>query len=82
MGSTNYPNTIGSNDTLLLKSDFYNSQSAAFLFKDAWQVDGVLDCDTFAIRSLSLKISSTGKLITRRREGFSADLSNVQKYYI
>lgn len=78
MGTANYPNYVHINDTLVLKSDFYNSQSAPFSFRDMWQIDGVFDLDTFSIRSTSVKVGATGRMITRKQEGFFADLLPIQ----
>jgi hypothetical protein len=77
LGSIAFPNKIES-DTLTLKSDMYNSSSAAFLFTDAWSVESgaALNIDTFRIRSLNLTIKNGGKLITKNRDGFNADLAN------
>lgn len=78
MGTANYPNYVHINDTLVLKSDFYNSQSGPFLFHDMWQIDGVMDLDTFSVRSTSIRVGPTGTLITRKQSGFRADLLPVQ----
>lgn len=77
LGSIAFPNLIES-DTLTLKSDMYNSSSPAFLFTDTWQVESgaALNIDTFKIRTINLKIKNGGKLITKNRDGFYADLAN------
>ncbi len=77
LGNTKFPNLVASPDTLILKSDMYNSQSAPFLMTDVWQVDSaaVLNIDTFKIRSINLKVKNYGKLITKNRDGFYADLA-------
>ncbi|MBE2256785.1 MAG: T9SS type A sorting domain-containing protein [Ignavibacteria bacterium] len=78
LGNANYPNIIYEGDTLVLKSDFYNSSQPPFLFQDMWEVRGVLDADQYAIRSTNLRVPSGGKVITRSPNGFDIQLSNAQ----
>lgn len=78
LGNANFPNTIYPRDTLVLKSDMYRSQQAAFLFTDIWEVQGVLDMDTHSVRSLSLRIKPGAKVVTKKRSGLMLDMSSVQ----
>lgn len=78
IGTASYPNFVPLNDTLVLKSDFYNAQNIAFLFQDMWQIEGVFDLDTFSIRSTSVRVGSNGRLVVRKQSGFRADLMNIQ----
>jgi len=78
LGNSNFPNTIYEGDTLVLKSDFYNSSQPPFLFNDMLEVKGVLDVDQYAIRTTNLRVTNGGKIITRNPNGFDIQLSNVQ----
>lgn len=78
LGNSNFPNLIYPNDTLVLKSDMYNSSQAPFLFTDVWEVQGVLDMGTYAVRSLNLRVKENAKVITRSNDGLKIALSTIQ----
>lgn len=78
LGSSAFPNIIFPSDTLVLKSDMYNSSQAPFLFTDFWEVQGILDMDKYSVRSLNLRVKENAKVITRSNDGLQIALSSIQ----
>lgn len=76
VGNFTYPSTMNGYDTLVLRSNFYNSQNSAFYPSDYFEVpeNGVLDCDTFSFRGMNLRVKKGGKVIIRNKEGMNFDL--------
>lgn len=80
IGTSNYPNEIWFGDTVVLKTNFYNSINQPFNAVDFLVVNegGVLDCDTFAFRGMGIRVKSGGKIIIRNKEGINFELHNLQ----
>jgi hypothetical protein len=80
IGNSSYPNTMNMEDTLVLRSNFYNSQNSSFFPSDYFEIlnTSVLDCDTFSFRGMNLRVKSGGKVIIRNKEGMNFDLGSLQ----
>lgn len=77
-GTYAYPNFISQNnfDTLVLRTNFYNSQNSPLGTTDILEIQSrtVLDCDTFALRGMSIRVKSGGKVIIRNKAGMNFEM--------
>jgi hypothetical protein len=80
VGNSAYPNYIGQPDTIVLRSNFYNSVNAPSSLPDFFEIldQTVFDCDTFAFRGMNLRVKKGGKIIIRNKEGINFNLANLQ----
>lgn len=81
-GSNNFPNALTDNtpDTVVLKTNFYNSQNSPFGSADVLEIQdrNVLDCDTFALRGMGIRVKAGGKIIIRNKAGMNFELNALQ----
>lgn len=80
VGNFSYPSTMSPYDTLVLRSNFYNSQNIPGYPSDFFEVpnNAVFDCDTFAFRGMHLRVKKGGKVIIRNKEGMNFELNSTQ----
>lgn len=80
VGNSAYPNYIGQPDTIVLRSNFYNSVNNPTSIPDFFEILNytVFDCDTFAFRGMNLRVKKGGKIIIRNKEGINFNLANLQ----
>lgn len=74
------PNIIAINDTLILKSNFYNSTNNPFNLPDVLKVDGVLDCGVYKLNSVNVRLSEYGKILIKSPEGMNWKFSPIQSF--
>lgn len=79
LGNNAYPTNIGQLDTVILKSNFYNSTNTPYL-ADIFEVQdkAVMDCDTFSLGDMNIRVKNGGKIIIRNKEGINFNLNNLQ----
>lgn len=81
-GTANFPNALTDNspDTVVLKTNFYNSQNSPIGISDILEIQNrnVLDCDTFALRGMNIRVKAGAKIIIRNKAGMNFELHPFQ----
>lgn len=79
IGNNAYPMSIGQLDTVILRTNFYNTTDAPYL-GDIFEIQdrAVMDCDTFSLGGMNIRVKKGGKIIIRNKEGINFNLNFLQ----